>query len=878
MYRLFILSLVLTLTACGGGGSESAIAVTPETPTSVTASITSSGGVLKLGAQDIATVAEGTVTSTATFAVSLTPTTDPQALALSDIKVTLPLSVMRAASTAGITVYFYPDGKVAALAARPNLASGLPAGLGSDLLHARVSMTTPSTTSIIGQSIAEQIVPVVWNSVRLAYEVRLLPEHIAEYLIANTVVISINLYMAKVETSTSTATKLYHWDSSSWISTLPADYGDLVPLVLVHGIVAKLPFGSCGTNTQYEEAWKVFASRFFKDSELPSKYSLYSFQYPTNVSIKENGRQLAIALKNQFGNKPVVILSHSMGGLVTRAADLYSNQSPSPSGWEALSGINIQGVITLDTPHLGTPWIANTAQRLQQACWGDALSEGARDLQWWSKKNSDEHCDNDFLCNSKSGLNKSLVHLGKYVPYSGKFDIPESDWLILAANPSIGLIAAPSIKIDFNKHGLYVLARLAQQFGQDLKVVKSLFKGIVGTSSGDGMVLVSSQRLQTWNETEWTDSSPSVFADVPATYDDIDHSSIHDSEMVFSKKADGSAGGIRMHLLDIWKGGVQSMKPTLAEVTVPTTFTVVAKYFPVTAKIEMTDAVCQNPTEVSTAGFKVVCTPSKPGVKKLSISDLASGKIIDDSQTISISCPVNQAALNGECVTATGFTLSGKVSDELYVPLNGALISITVNGFKYQTAADALGAYTLHLDVGPSSLLPSFFVVSASEGISHNPESITLSLSDGNLRTLNFVLSTVANTPQLVVIELVPDVHHLGDGNFSGSTNSQFQYPKAEGTYFSRNFQVTARQKLYSSATLTFKAKGVQLNHDTVTINGSSWSLSDSDALGNYTTYSITIDMSSLFQGINTFAITSGQPSTTDYDDFEFTDARINFK
>jgi hypothetical protein len=119
-------------------------------------------------------------------------------------------------------------------------------------------------------------------------------------------------------------------------------------------------------------------------------------------------------------------------------------------------------------------------------------------------------------------------------------------------------------------------------------------------------------------------------------------------------------------------------------------------------------------------------------------------------------------------------------------------------------------------------------------------------------------------------------VHHLGDGAYSGSVNSQFQMA-TEGTTYTKSFTVDMLQ-LYSKATLSITHRGVQ-KADPIRINGqlirisSGWNSPSDGSLGTST---ISFDINILKAGANNISITASYDSGShDYDDFEFTNIYV---
>jgi triacylglycerol esterase/lipase EstA (alpha/beta hydrolase family) len=96
--------------------------------------------------------------------------------------------------------------------------------------------------------------------------------------------------------------------------------GDKTPLLLVHGISL---FG--GTAADSADGWNNFSTFFYNTPALSSRYKLYRFAYQSNqVSVALLGNYLGALLNNlcqndqQFSRSQIVVIAHSMGGLVSR--------------------------------------------------------------------------------------------------------------------------------------------------------------------------------------------------------------------------------------------------------------------------------------------------------------------------------------------------------------------------------------------------------------------------------------------------------------------------------------------------------------------------------------------------------------------------------
>lgn len=129
--------------------------------------------------------------------------------------------------------------------------------------------------------------------------------------------------------------------------------GTKTPIVLVHG-----------WNSDASK-WKPF-SEWFSKSSLPSQFKLYRFAYQWQLPIENNGVELDKCIVATFGtSRPIVIVAHSMGGLVARSAlENYTGQTS-----DFVS--RVQRFIAIATPHHGSPlsniaWLQNFS-KLDQA-------------------------------------------------------------------------------------------------------------------------------------------------------------------------------------------------------------------------------------------------------------------------------------------------------------------------------------------------------------------------------------------------------------------------------------------------------------------------------------------------------------------------------
>jgi pimeloyl-ACP methyl ester carboxylesterase len=134
--------------------------------------------------------------------------------------------------------------------------------------------------------------------------------------------------------------------------TLEAAYSDATPklAVFLHGL------------GQTENSWKLHADEYYQDATVTygsrlavgSGYTPLYLRYNTGLHISDNGKRLADLLTAVVTAWPtpveeIVIVAHSMGGLVARSACHYGEQTEEP--WIPA----VRHVFYLGAPHLGAP-------------------------------------------------------------------------------------------------------------------------------------------------------------------------------------------------------------------------------------------------------------------------------------------------------------------------------------------------------------------------------------------------------------------------------------------------------------------------------------------------------------------------------------------
>jgi hypothetical protein len=205
-------------------------------------------------------------------------------------------------------------------------------------------------------------------------------------------------------------------------------------------------------------------------------------------------------------------------------------------------------------------------------------------------------------------------------------------------------------------------------------------------------------------------------------------------------------------------------------------------------------------------------------------------------------------------------------------PLRNATVRLDVaegDPIIAQTGPD--GAYQIVLPRGPE-----FVAVSAAcEG--YTPQSVNISSEAVRHKTVRHDFALEAERDEIVVIELEPEVHHLGDDDYSGRINSRFQ-KRSEGRSYRATFVLTDAQVPDTDrlVMISLMARGVELRNE-VRINGRqlTQSLSDSPSDGRFGTWRAYFPASRLRAGRNSLEIRSVYRGS-DLDDFEFVNIQID--
>lgn len=217
----------------------------------------------------------------------------------------------------------------------------------------------------------------------------------------------------------------------------------------------------------------------------------------------------------------------------------------------------------------------------------------------------------------------------------------------------------------------------------------------------------------------------------------------------------------------------------------------------------------------------------------------------------------------------------GQVVDTNGVPVSDATVAVELDRL-YSTSTDSSGRFTLRTPRNYN--YPEYFAGYAQK-VGYVPGQIFFWYQGGNLASsaAGRAVSTPAATTQDVILPTGVNVIHLGDDNFAGSANSQFQ-KRSLGLYWEDHFNLTTAT---SSMCVSFYAKGIETRSRTnnvvsISNNGQPGTfqvadLIDSPASGSYEKQTHCFSLQGFQAGDRIrVAINSGIASNGDYDDFEF--------
>ncbi len=213
-------------------------------------------------------------------------------------------------------------------------------------------------------------------------------------------------------------------------------------------------------------------------------------------------------------------------------------------------------------------------------------------------------------------------------------------------------------------------------------------------------------------------------------------------------------------------------------------------------------------------------------------------------------------------------SVSGTITDSSGVNLDNVKIKLNLLYETIETYSIG-GQYELQV---PAGTLPEYFTLIASQSGSI-PNAVSIHYSS---TVISKDITLLSNNPNIVAVNVDPRVHHLGDDNYGGTVNSQFQM-RTEGTEYSASFLVTEEMLTHSNARVRFMLKGAQEFPNELYINDSLITeLEPSPEDGSFGEVYHRTPPNTFVVGTNTLKIASHY-TNGDYDDFEFANILVEF-
>jgi WD40-like Beta Propeller Repeat len=226
----------------------------------------------------------------------------------------------------------------------------------------------------------------------------------------------------------------------------------------------------------------------------------------------------------------------------------------------------------------------------------------------------------------------------------------------------------------------------------------------------------------------------------------------------------------------------------------------------------------------------------------------------------------------GDADDSAGLIQGVVVDDTTDLPIPNATIRLDVpDADPLIAVAGPDGSFEIY-----APELPTHVAVSASSP-GYIPSSVDMQASDIKDLVLDHEFRLSPVRADVIAIEEHPDVHHLGNDDFSGSVNSQFQN-RSEGLDFERTFVLTEFQvpPYIRRAEVRILHKGTQADNP-IWINGHRLAdpLTDAPSDGSFEEFVARFPARWLEEGENTVRIRSVR-GRSDLDDFEFVNIRIH--
>ena len=210
-------------------------------------------------------------------------------------------------------------------------------------------------------------------------------------------------------------------------------------------------------------------------------------------------------------------------------------------------------------------------------------------------------------------------------------------------------------------------------------------------------------------------------------------------------------------------------------------------------------------------------------------------------------------------------------------PISGAVVSVDrPDGNPVEVRTDSNGRFNVMLPPGP----PFLALAATHDGFV--PASLNVARPSAfNIPNVEHRIELIPQTTDVIAIEANPEVHHLGDDQFSGSANSRFQ-KKSEGRRWRANFEIDADalDRAPDVVSILLLARGCQRDN-VIRLNGRGLGvgLNGSPDDGRFGLFRIRIPIDRLVSGRNSIEIRSVRSGLgDDIDDFEFINVRIDLR
>lgn len=216
-----------------------------------------------------------------------------------------------------------------------------------------------------------------------------------------------------------------------------------IPLILIHGFTGsdELNLANLDGSTSAEKAYfSAFIEYFYSTSSLGENYDLFRFHYKSNLitnSVIAKDLQLwmdDMISSGEMQDKKVVLVGHSMGGLISRA---YMEENTHDFGEYngRKCGERVYKLITLGTPHHGSQAANDDARdpgigwetildAVDTVFWYDVgINDPSRTDLKWDNYNSMSGITPPGYEGEKNtwlaGLNESAEYTSKIIAFSG---------------------------------------------------------------------------------------------------------------------------------------------------------------------------------------------------------------------------------------------------------------------------------------------------------------------------------------------------------------------------------------------------------------------------------------------------------------------------